>query len=86
MRKIFIYGFAIMLICVNQAYATSLTNGSFELGLTGWTSTPFSGGEIITTGTQGTSDGALAANFNGGNKLDGTLSQSFSTIIGQYIS
>lgn len=77
-------GFSMLfLMQVSQAsYANLITNGSFESGLAGWTAIDFAGGSVGFGGTEGATDGALAAIFNGGNLLGGTLSQSFGTTIG----
>lgn len=57
-----------------------LTNGSFESGLSGWSSS----GSVVSAGNEGTTDGTSAARFNYGNVVgDGVLSQSFATNIGQ---
>ena len=80
--KISVYALVLMVMWLNQGHAALLTNGSFEDGLTGWTVNPFSGGTIVTSGVEGSSDGTSAAIFNGGDQLGGTLSQTFSTTIG----
>jgi len=82
-KTIFIGLLTLSLMQVSQMTNASLiTNGSFEIGLTGWNTIPFSGGSISTSGTEGVTDGVQAVIFNGGNLLGGTLSQSFATIIG----
>jgi len=63
------------------ANAATITNGSFETGdFTGWISTG-TGNNV--TPNEGSTDGIYAASFNGGEVVgNGTLSQSFTTVIG----
>ena len=84
MKKIALLGLLMLSsILVSQvSYANIITNGSFETGLDSWIATPFSGGEIVVSGTEGATDGIQAVVFNGGNLLGGTLSQSFVTTPG----
>ena len=63
-------------------HATLLTNGDFQTGdLTGWTATPFTGGDVGVYNVIVTNFNPAVA-FNGANKLGGTLSQSFGTTVG----
>jgi len=69
--------------CLFSTVATAATiiNGSFETGdFTGWISTG-TGNNV--TPNEGSTDGIYAASFNGGEVVgNGTLSQSFTTVIG----
>jgi alpha-L-fucosidase len=71
-----------VVINVNSIVLAALINGSFEQEFTGWTKTgnlEVRAGSIYTA-----TDGARMAVFNAAQKTpDGTLSQSFGTVIGQ---
>ncbi len=67
---------------VNGAIASTLLNGSFETGFTGWTVT--GNQSIQATAPYAATDGVKLVGFNGGNSTpNAVLSQSFATVAGQ---
>ncbi len=69
-----------LLVYAAPAAAQIVTNGSFESGLDDWMAT----GAVGASGSEGVTDGALAALFNAADQSpDGVLSQTIPTVPGE---
>lgn len=81
MKRALLLGCCLGATLLSQAAQAQVTNGSFESGFTGWTT---SSGPLGTGGGEGFTDGANAAILNGGSGVGtGVISQSFATTPGQ---